>query len=67
MQELVKKVEKFIAEKEKFTNMVINSELDIDQMDAMFKKFERKIANLRNELEVEDFLLFGAKGKEQHE
>jgi hypothetical protein len=37
--------------------MIDNRELDIDQIDGNFRKFEKRIANLRNELEVEDFLL----------
>ncbi len=44
--------------------MIDNQELDIDQIDGNFRKFEKRVADLRNEFEVEDFLLFGAKGKE---
>lgn len=57
MEELIKKLEKLKEQKVKFFEMIDNQELDIDQIDGNFRKFEKRIANLRNELEVEDFLL----------
>jgi hypothetical protein len=64
MEELFKKLEKLKSQKERFFQMIDNQELDIDQIDGNFRKFEKRVADLRNEFEVEDFLLFGAKGKE---
>lgn len=57
MQELITKLENLKEQKERFFEMIDSRELDIDQIDGNFKKFEKRIANLRNELEVEDFLL----------
>lgn len=57
MQELKTKLEKLKEQKVRFFEMIDNQELDIDQIDGNFRKFEKRIANLRNELEVEDFLL----------
>jgi len=65
MKELIEKLEKLKEQKVRFFEMIDNQELDIDQIDDNFRKFERRVANLRNEFEVEDFLLFGAKGKEK--
>lgn len=57
MEELIKKLEKLKEQKVRFFEMIDNNELDIDQIDGNFKKFEKKVANIRNEFEVEDFLL----------
>ena len=59
MEELIKRVEqtKRVMEKtrEKIDNFDYN--IDMDDMDDKIRKIERRIINLRNELEVEDFLL----------
>ena len=59
MEELIEKVAKTERMMESFFHKVdtFDSSLDIEETDAIFRKFEKRIANLRNELEVEDFLL----------
>ena len=59
-----KKIEKI----DKLINAVISSEpLTEDEVDVAIKavrKLKKQVANLIAELEVEHFLLYGAKGKE---